>query len=156
VFTGSSLFDSSQTTIGIYVTCTRTVSQLADRVTDVRVLMFFVGTRFVIVGMAPGAIRLETCGLPNHRLAVALVTAGTCHAKSMVSRIGGRGVPEIYRRPVRGVVAFITLHVGYKMIGCFSGCSGSIVTAGTTPRHQSVIKICRTPRQSAVTAIALS
>ena len=63
---------------------------------------------------------------------------------------------EIYSQPVRTVVAFVTLQAGHEMCDGFSGRGGSIVTAGTTPRHQSMIKIRRAPRQSAVTTVALS
>jgi hypothetical protein len=78
------------------------------------------------------------------------------YAGIMVSRIAGRGVTEIYSQPVRTVVAFVTLQAGHEMCDGFSGRGGSIVTAGTTPRHQSVIKIRRAPCQSVVATIALS
>jgi len=113
------------------------------------------GTRFVIIGMTTGAIRLVAWRLPNHRLAVALVTTGTHQTKSMVSRISGRGMPEVDSRPVVGVVTFIALHVSNKVIDRFTCRGGAIVTIGTATRHQSVIKIYRAPRQIIMATIAL-
>ena len=141
--------------IGIHVTGAGAVSQFTNRVKNsVRSLIFFMGTLFIIVGMTPGTIR--PVGSPIHSLAVALVAAGTHQTESVISRITGRGVPEIYSRPVRGVVAFVTLQAGHKMIAGLSCRGGAIVTAGTTSSHQSVIKVRGAPRQGVVATIALS
>ena len=64
-------------------------------------------------------------------------------------------MPEVDRRKSIGVVAFIALHVRYKMVACFARCRGSIVARGTTPVNGSMIEVGRAPGQSGMTIIAL-
>ena len=154
VLTASLLLYGGHGAVCINVTCASAVSQFTDRIKGVRILIFFMRSRFIIVGMTSGAIR--PVGSPNHRLAVALVTAGTNHAEAMISGIGCRGMVEIYGRPVCGVVAFITLQAGHKMIGGFTRCGSAIVTGRATSRHQGMIHVSGCPSQVVVATIALS
>ena len=105
--------------------------------------------------MTSGAVWFVGSKLPDYRLAVARVATGTYHAESMISRVVGRGVVEIYSQPIGGVVAFVTLQGGHKMSGGFSCRGGSIVAGGTTPRHQTMIHGSRRPGQSIVATITL-
>ena len=84
------------------------------------------------------------------------MATGTIHTKTVISRIVGGGVIEVDRRPVCGVMAFVTLHVGYKMSGSFPGSRSAIVTGGTTPCHQTMIHVGGRPGQVVMTTIALS
>jgi hypothetical protein len=117
--------------------------------------MFFMGSRLIIVGMTPSAIGFVSRRGPNNRLGITLMTLGATYTGIMVSRIIGRSVTEIYSRPVRCVVALVTLQARHKMIAGLSCRGGSIVTARTASSHQSMIKIRWDPCQSVVATIAL-
>jgi len=73
------------------------------------------------------------------------MATGTSHTKPVISWIVGGGVIEIDCRPVCGVMTFITLHVGYKMVGGFPSRRGAIVAGGATPCHQTMIHVGWSP-----------
>ena len=103
------------------------------------------GTRFIIIGMTPGAIRPVSWKPPVDCLTVSRMTSGANHTETVITRITGGGVIEVYGRPVGSVVAIVTLHVGHKMSGGFPCRRGAIVAGGTTPCHQTMIHVGWSP-----------
>jgi len=57
--TWPALLDRRQGGIGVDMTGSRAVAQLADRVAPVGIFVFFVRVRLVVIGVASGTIRLE-------------------------------------------------------------------------------------------------
>ena len=53
------LLDRCHRRIGVDMTGSRAVAQLADRVAPVGIFVFFVRVRLVVIGVASGTIRLE-------------------------------------------------------------------------------------------------
>ena len=99
--------------------------------------------RFIIIGMTPSAIRPVRWKPPVDCLAVSSMTSGTNHTEAVISRIASGGVTEVYGRPVGSVVAFVTLYIGHKMSGGFSGCGCPIMTSGATSRYQTMVHVGR-------------
>lgn len=77
-------------TVGVYVTRTGTVPQIADRIEGVRVFPLLVRSRLEVIGVAPCAVRLICGETPGSALAVTRMTAQTGQVGSVVARIIGR------------------------------------------------------------------
>jgi hypothetical protein len=45
------------------------------------------------------------------------MATGADHTETVISKIAGGGVVEVYSCPVRRVMAFVTLQTGHKMSG---------------------------------------
>ena len=69
------------------MTGARTISQFAHRVAHVRVLVFLVRSRFIIVGMTAGTIRLERSIAPVNDFRIALMTRSTEEIGPMIQRL---------------------------------------------------------------------
>ena len=84
-------------------------------------------TRFIVIRMATGAVRLIAgCG-PDYRFAIAQVAGRAERIAGMISRVSRRGMREINRDPTKGRVTGITLLRRNKMIKGLACGRGSIM-----------------------------
>ena len=68
-----------------------TVSKLACRVLDVRILVLFVWSRFVVACVTTRAIRLERTELPDDQLRIRLVAFRACQVATVILRLIRQG-----------------------------------------------------------------
>ena len=110
----------------------------------------------IVTRVTTGAIRLVLAAAPAHCLAVAPVTTRAGRVGSMVARIvSGRVVVCSGRYPGVRAVAFIALHRGHKVVGRFSRCADTVVTAGAGTAQAVVVHSGRYPGLRGVAVITL-
>jgi len=121
-----------QITIRIDVTSTGTVSELAYRVADVRILVLLVRIGLVVARMTAGTIRFECRILPDNDFRVTLVAFCTLQVASVVLRlVRQRGMAIVCGHPRIGVVARITLQRSVEMVRVLADRCHTVVTGRT-------------------------
>ena len=77
----------------------------------------------------------------------------TGRVAAVVSRIQGGCMPEIYRDPEIGRMAFITFPAGHQVTGNLACRRGAVVTARTARGHGAVVESRRNPGMGGVAII---
>ncbi len=150
------LLDCCHRRVCVDVTGTRAITQFAYRVADVRIFVFLVWSRPVIVGMASCTVRLVRGSRPGHRVGVALVTRGAGEIAAMVQRLVRQAHVHIdVRNPGNGLVTDIALLLRAEMAVVLACRGSSIMTGRAGTENLAVINgNDGTPRRCAVAVLA--
>ncbi len=135
---------------------TRTIAQLADRVTRVRILVLLMRPRSEIACVAAGAIGLECWARPDYSFRVVLVARGAREIAEMVKRLECQsGVHIDVWNPRDRFVAFVAFPRRNKMPRVSSGRSHAVVTRRARSKYLGMVdRHNRAPRCCAVTILA--
>lgn len=123
-----------------------TVTQFADRVEKIRVLIFLVRARFEITGVTTCTIGLVGRIRPRDLIGITPMTVIAIEPATMIARVTCGCMQEHNRRPVIRRVTDITILNRLKMTGTGASRDGAVMTAGTRTDNHVVIEIGRTPR----------
>ena len=111
----AAFLDNRQCAIGVGVTSTGAIAQLARRVCPARrACVFLVLSRLEVIGVTGGAIRTIGRELPWNGLRVRFVATAAIHAPTMIS-VSRRGMPECDWRPAGSSVTGLAGLGRYKM-----------------------------------------
>ncbi len=113
----------------IDVTGTGAVAQLRNRVSNIRVFVFLVRSRTVVVSVARSAVWLILGRRPGDILAVYRMAGIAIGIARMIPRVGSRHVIKNNWLPVAGEVASVTFQRGNKMARRLAYRGDVIVTA---------------------------
>ena len=83
----SALLNRGQAAICVHMACAAAISQFADRIADIGILVFLVWAGLVVTGVAAGTIRLECRVSPCYDFSVRLVTIRTLRRAAMIQRL---------------------------------------------------------------------
>ena len=132
------------------------ITQLADRVPDIRVLVFLMRVGSEVVSVAAGAIGLVSGVRPVHGLRIVLVTVRAREIAAMIEGLVRKThVPVVVGDPGSRVMALVTLPLRDEVPRILAGRNIPVVTGRTGAEYLGVIDAHDgAPRRCAVTVLA--
>jgi len=154
LWSGARILDRRQRRVGVDVTGAGAVTQLANRVWCIRILVFLVWSGLEIAGMATGAVRLIRGERPGDGLGVAAVACGTGELAAMIARIRRRNMRKLQRQPERHGVAVVAVAGAHEMPRILAGRGRAVVTHTTRTGDGVVIEVRGDPCRRRMTVVA--
>ena len=125
---GSSVLDRRQRRVAVDMACAGAVTKFADGIRDIGVFRFLVRTSLEITGMTASAVRLIGRKLPDHGVAVVLMTFSAGEVAAVILRLVRQAcVPVVRRGPRVRVVAGVTLLRCIEVSGVSAGRDCAVV-----------------------------